>query len=63
MAFSRGAGGILADRTEWPQGMLIKAEQQESISLSLSPFSLQDREPRTQVLRFGGAFPASPFAR
>lgn len=38
MTFWRGAGGILADSTEWPRGVLIKAEQQESISLSLSLF-------------------------
>lgn len=40
MTFCRGAGGILADSTEWPQGVLIKAEQQELISLSLLPAGL-----------------------
>lgn len=63
MNFWRGGGGILADSTEWPQGVLIKAEQQELISLSPSPSSLQNREPWTQVLCSGGAFPAASAAR
>lgn len=56
MAFSRGAGGILADRTEWPQGMLIKAEQQESISLSLSPSPCRTVSPELKSYALGVLF-------
>lgn len=54
--FLRGAGGILADSTEWPRGVLIKAEQQELISLSLSPPPCRTVSPELKSYALGVLF-------